>query len=363
MPNSLALLSQLTHLQALDVSSNLLDASDAIHMFPSLHKLPLLYLRVADNQLGDAGVIVMSQHMSAFSLVTLLDIGRNGCSSVGAEELGSALYGLPNLQSLSVSQNRICADFVEVMVPHLGSVPELRELCMTASCRDGPGFGNRGAVALAAALSTAPKLETLRLECNRIGVVGCTALAQRMTTLKNLRTLNLGRNRLGPGNSIVELAKSFTSLPNLEELILQGAEVYNEGALVLATYLPHLSSLLLLNMDACGLTVEGLRSLAGCLSQLTRLQNLTLKYNLLFVAGCSVLLPALAAMSSIEVLSLRGCALGSLGLDAMASMLPYMHKLKELDLAENGIRCAIEFVPHEAEAHLGVVPRPLVITF
>ena len=338
MPKALTKLSQLARLKVLDLSSNFLDCSDAMHLFPCLYNLPLLHLKVADNRLEDAGVIVMSQHVSAISCITLLDVGRNGCSSIGAEELGSALYGLPKLQSLNVSENRICSEFVEVLVPHLSSVPDLRELCMKACGRGGPGFGNYGAVALAEALSAAPKLERLRVECNRIGVVGCTALAQHMTQCTRLSTLNLGRNRLGPGGSITALAESFANLAELQELVLQGAELYNEGAVVLASHLPHLTNLRLLNVGGCGLTVAGLNSLAECLPQLTSLEALTLKYNLMFVAGCNALLPALVAMESLQDLSLRGCALGSHGVIAMAPKLPSMNNLQRLDRAENGIR-------------------------
>ena len=341
-PKALTQFSRMAGLQELDLSSNLLDSSDAMHLFPSLHNLPLVHLRVADNQLEDAGVIVMSQHMSAISLITLLDVGRNGCTSAGAEELGSALCGLPNLQSLNVSENRICAEFVEALVPYFASVPELRELCMKACGNCGHGFGNNGAVALAEALSAAPKLERLLVECNRIGGVGCTALAQHMTQCTGLSTLDLGRNRLGPGCSILALAQSFSNLSVLQELILQGAEIYNDGAVALANNLPRLSNLRLLNVGGCGLTVAGLRSLAGCLPELTSLQTLNLKNNLMFVAGCNALLPALVEMGSLQDLSLRGCALGSRGAVAMALQLPGMNTLKRLDLTANGIRCGIQ---------------------
>lgn len=119
---------------------------------------------------------------------------------------------------------------------------------------------------------------------------------------------------------------------------LAGAEVYNEGAVALAAYLPSLLSLRVLNVGGCGLTIEGLRSFAGCLPHLHSLEHLTLKYNLMFVAGCAVLLPALTALKSLEVLSLRGCALGCSGSAALSLELPRMRQLKELDLAENGLR-------------------------
>jgi Ran GTPase-activating protein (RanGAP) involved in mRNA processing and transport len=194
-----------------------------MHLLPSLSKLPLLHLKLSHNKLGDAGVTVMSQHLSAVSCLTLLDISRNYCSSIGAEELGAALHGLPSLRVLDVSGNRVCAIFVEVLVPHLSSLPDLREFSIAACRQNGPGFGNRGASLLAAAMAAVPKLESLNLEFNRIGVIGCTALAQCMTVLQSLQVLRLGRNRLGPGPSITALAESFASLTSLKELNLQGA--------------------------------------------------------------------------------------------------------------------------------------------
>lgn len=219
--DALTEISKLEQLKVLNLANNGLKCSDATHLFPSLRQLPLLQLNVADNDLGDAGVVVLSEHLSAVGQITLLNISNNSCSSVAAEDLGFALHSLPKLRCLRVSENRICSVFVQMLVPHLLDLPELRELYIAASS-EGPGFGNYGAVALAEALWRAPKLEVLNVDCNRIGVMGCMALTQHLSSLQELRTLDLGRNRLGPGSSIFTLAHSLMHLTGLEQLTLQG---------------------------------------------------------------------------------------------------------------------------------------------
>ena len=153
---------------------------------------------LSEHEIGDEGCEVLCNNLSAFSLVSSLDLDSNRITSRGGTALGTALAisALPLLTTLDLMCNNIgsagalaLADAIRIQ-----SCPLLVYLDLHGNI-----IGDDGAVAIAAAFSTgaaAKHLKHLNLSANGIDDRGCAALSLLFDgcSHSNLEHLDLSEN-------------------------------------------------------------------------------------------------------------------------------------------------------------------------
>ncbi len=176
-------------------------------------------LAVDNNQIRADGAQAIVEN---FPDLTHLYLGSN--NQVGDDGATVIANGLPQLTTLSIEDHSRIRTKGAIAIAN--GLPQLTTLSL-----EGSNVRDQGAVAIATGL---PQLVTLNLSVhNGIGAVGATAIAE------NLTNLNLERNR-----------------------------IRDEGAIAIANGLPQLTAL---NLHLNILKIDGVRSLAGNLHNLTQL--------------------------------------------------------------------------------------------
>lgn len=192
-------------------------------------------------------------------------------------------------------------------------------------------------------------------------------MAAELEDDSELEELNLDNAGL-TGADIIALARAVGQHAGLRQLDLSRNAVSSAGVqAAIVNALAKNRSLTCLGLDACSITDEGIRCLAGALDRNATLQILTLSHNAIGFEGASALAEALrssacrlrrlevahvglrrelaaeflsgvADNSSLEALVLRDNPLGDEGLEEVAIALQRNTTLRELDLSRCGFR-------------------------
>jgi len=218
------------------------------------------------------------------------------------------------------------------------------------------GLGDVHGATLAAALT--PSLTFLDLTHNQMGPAGAAALAAALPRLPQLTTLRLSGNPFEAAG----VAALAPALPATLRALELGCRMGDAGAAALGPFLPPLRDLTRVDFSYNGLTDAGLRDLLPNLPE--TLRELQLDGNPFGPAGAREVAAALQGLRGLQLLSLKACALGDAGMQALAPA-PALRdhpELTELRLSDNGIGAV------GAEALAAVLPtlprvRQLGFTF
>jgi uncharacterized protein (TIGR02996 family) len=180
----------------------------------------------------------------------------------------------------------------------------------------------------AAAFLKSPWLPRIRRLILR-GIEGDEGFAPFATSpaLANLRALNVTANELS-ADALAELA-----LPRVENLVLTGNPIGDEGTLNLAQW-KQLANVDTLYLSACEITDGGIDQLFSG-APLAKLTKLTLSSNELGDEGANVLVRAAARMPALEHLELIRCGLSQSGVTALATA--KLPNLRRLDVRYNNV--------------------------
>ncbi|CAJ1440809.1 unnamed protein product [Effrenium voratum] len=119
--------------------------------------------------------------------------GAPGAEAGGwGQALGAALQQMPRLQTLKLSQNQIGVKGAQALARGLEGTTALELLWLWEN-----RIGDAGCEALGVALQQMPRLQTLILSQNQIGVKGAQALARGLEANASLEVLWLFQNSLG----------------------------------------------------------------------------------------------------------------------------------------------------------------------
>ncbi|RHY28856.1 hypothetical protein DYB32_005650 [Aphanomyces invadans] len=244
-------------------------------------------LKLGGFDLGDRGAWVLGKALASNESLGLLDLGFNGITSKGIEQIAEALEEGKNrtLKTLYLSGN---------------------------------GVGVGGAARLAAALRSNKSLKTLYLSGNGIGDEGLKHLADMLRVNTSLTALYLGTNSIGSGG-MAHLADALTVNEHVEELMLSQNRIESAGVLSLVEAFATANlPLQTLEIGFNGIDAAGVTALADVLdSRPNQLQNLYLDNNPVGDAGAAALGRCLAkkakSHSSLRVLDLSYAQLSLLG--------------------------------------------------
>ena len=178
-----AALAQGTGLEDLDLSDNPLTPACGPPLAALLHRHPgLTRLNLNDTGLEDEGVECIADALAAGAAPNLVDLelSQNEITPEAAAKLGAALATRPRLARLNLRDNELESAGVVSIAAGLSAAGKgagtswaLREVDVSAS-----QVGRKGAVALAAAVATAPHLSSLALDDNQIAEDGVRSVEE-----------------------------------------------------------------------------------------------------------------------------------------------------------------------------------------
>lgn len=182
----------------------------------------------------------------------VLDLSGNRLGDGGAAELGRALAGAPRVQQLALGNNAIGDAGLDALLDALcaGGAPALAVLDLRWNRLHAPA-------PLARALQhPALALQHLDLSWNKLGVPGALALAASLRG-SALRTLLLGHCDV-PAEAALPLARALQEAGcALEELVLSGNPLGQDGARTLLGGVRAESRLRRIELRGCGLHAAG----------------------------------------------------------------------------------------------------------
>ena len=197
-------------------------------------------------------------------------------------------------------------------------------------------LGHEGAIALAAALVNAPRLEALQLNFHSVGDSGATAVAAALSHLPCMTDLGLLGNAIGASGAVA-LADALVHVPKLDRLFLGRNEVGHEGAVVLAKGLANVPRLRFLQLGFNLIGDAGMAALAAALPHVPQLRMLAVPANSIGPEGIVSLAGALVHVPRLTSLFLTCNTLERQGAEALADALQYVPDLVQLGLSDLGL--------------------------
>ncbi|TWW70631.1 leucine-rich repeat-containing protein 31 [Takifugu flavidus] len=288
------LLECLPELEELDVSWNELIGGCLKALTSHLQQVGALRaLRMCGCRLSPDDVAALGEVLSCMPLVEILDLSWN--NGVG----GGALQGWlgppdPPLRELHLVSCQLTAADAALLGRIVSALPRLRVLDVSCNALLGQEGGGGGFGQLAASLSHAATLNTLRLQACGLTV-----------------------------DSLGDLGGALRSLPALRELDLSSNKSLAGGLNRLTLHLAHLTHLESLGLHRCGLKRDDLEALIQALPALTALTALNVSANKEVGGVVHALVSALPLMQ-MKHLPLNSCSLNEESFTALALAVPYL---------------------------------------
>ncbi|XP_067916239.1 NACHT, LRR and PYD domains-containing protein 3-like isoform X2 [Heterodontus francisci] len=299
---------------------------------PVLHKCQML--RLSSNQLGDAGLKLLSAALRNLDCnIQELRMENNGLASSSAEDLASALSTNRSLTVLNLGNNKLGDLGVKLLSAALRSPDckiqrlELARVALTNSC----------AKDLASIFTANRSLTVLNLNHNKLGDSGMKLLS---AALRNpdckIQTLEL--DAAGLTDSCAEdLASTLSANQSLKVLNLGSNNLGDSGVKLLSVALRNPDcKIQKLGLGGNNLTDSCIEDLASALSTNRSLTDLDLSCNKLGDSGVKLLSEALRNPDcKIQKLGLWGVGLTDSCVEDLASALSTKQSLKSLNLRSN----------------------------
>ena len=319
-------LEQLTNLQHLDLSPNVIGVDGAMALAEGLkngvnieylldqrdndigddgamgiveglkNAASLRTLNLRSIRIGDDGVAALAEGLKHLTSLQTLDLGMNRIGDDGVAALAEGLKHLTSLQTLNLNWNRIDDDGVAALAEVIKYLTSLQTLDLSMNYRI-----DDGVAALAEGLKHLTSLQTLNLKWNRIGDDGVSALAEGIKHLTSLQTLKLDKNTIGD-DGVVALAEGIKHLTSLQTLDLSDNAIGDDGVVALAEGIKHLTSLQTLKLDKNTIGDDGVAALAEGIKHLTSLQTLNLAVNTIGDDGVAALAEGIKHLTSLQTL-------------------------------------------------------------
>lgn len=275
------------------------------HLGAQLRRLDL-----TDCQLQAGGAGTLAGALPRMLRLEALLLGGNGIGPIGARSLGEGLRALhETLEELDLSENGLGPTGIQNLAGPLQALPKLRVLRLR-----GGWASSEGVPALLELLrGCARGLEKLDISQNRLGAPAVRLLLAELPDLPELQWLNLSENSFAVAEfaaqpNAANFARLAEAAPKLRELELSGCGLGScEFALrVIAKGMP--LALQSLTLSASKLREQQLRALVEDLPQLLELQSLAMVQAQIDDAALEPLAALIAGdrMPRLHTLDLRG---------------------------------------------------------
>ncbi|KAG7526645.1 leucine-rich repeat-containing protein 31 [Solea senegalensis] len=304
----------------LSVSHCDLTATDLLELATLLQFLPQLEdVDVSWNDLIGGCLTTLTSHLHHVGGVRSLRLCSCRLSVDDITGLGEALGCIPFLEVLDLSWNSgIGGRGLQALLGKL--LPPLREMHLVA-CQ----LTAADAAALGGKLSSLPRLCVLDVSCNpqltqEVEGGGFRELAASLSHATSLTTLRLHACGLTP-DCLDALGGSLRYLPSVRELDVSCNRAVSGGLNLLTFHLAHLTHLEIFDVHLCCLTHADLEALIQVLPALTALTELDVSSNK-EAGGVVHLLVSALPLTQMKRLPLNSCSLNQESLTALAQIVP-----------------------------------------
>ncbi|XP_028288165.1 leucine-rich repeat-containing protein 31-like isoform X2 [Parambassis ranga] len=302
-----------------------LTATDLLELATLLQFLPQLEeLDVSWNELIGGSLAALTSHLQHVGNIRKLRLCGCRLSVIDVTALGETLTCIPLLEILDLSWNgAVGGGALQCLLGKLH--PLLRELHLVA-CQ----LTAADAAVLGGMVAALPRLCVLDVSCNpqltqEVDAGGFRALAASLSHAASLTTLRLQGCGL-MADSLDELGASLRCLPSVRELNLSCNRRLAGGLSRLTCHLSHVAHLESLDLHLCCLTPGDLDALIQVLPALTALTELDVSSN---KETGGVVLPLVSALTVTQMrrLPLNCCALNEESFTALALAVPYLRSV------------------------------------
>ncbi|XP_054863342.1 leucine-rich repeat-containing protein 31 isoform X2 [Amphiprion ocellaris] len=302
-----------------------LTATDLLELASLLQFLPQLEeVDVSWNELIGGSLAALTSHMQQVSGIRTLRICSCRLNANDVAALGNSLGSVPLLEILDLSWNSgVGGGALQGLLGKLQ--PVLRELHLVA-CQ----LTAADAAVLGGVVAALPRLSLLDVSCNpqlsqEVDAGGFKQLAASLSHATNLTTLRLQACGL-TANGIDALGGSLRYLPSVRELDLSCNKQLSGGLSRLTCHLAHVTHLESLDLHLCCLSHSDLEQLIQVLPSLTSLTELDVSSNQ--EAG-GVVRPLVSALPVRQMrrLPLNSCSLNEESFNALALVVPYLRSV------------------------------------
>lgn len=281
----------------------------------------LTVLKLGYNNLGDAGVTILSTGIAKHKSLRLLDLGFNNFGDDGAKALAMAM-------------RQAAQTF------HGGT---LHTLYLAGNL-----IGEDGALALADCIRYSRCLRKLYVTGNRIGAGGVQAITEAILEEEirlrgELRPEDDDAVDLEIDSSHVKSPRPRGTFEGLQELFLGGTGMSTMGCQAVSRLLERTSCLKVISLPNCDMGDEEICILASSIRKNKArlpLESIQLSFNNLTYKGLEALSNALWGSTTLKELKLDNNEIGDRGAHQIAAILPALRALETLDVGFNAIKAA-----------------------
>ncbi|XP_034415793.1 leucine-rich repeat-containing protein 31 [Cyclopterus lumpus] len=298
-------------------ATDLLESATLLQFLPQLEEVDVSW-----NELIGGCLTALTSHLQDVGGIRALRLCSCRLNAVDVSALGEALACVPLLEILDLSWNGgVGGGALQGLLGKLH--PPLRELHLVA-CQ----LTAADATALGETLSTVSSLRVLDVSCNpqltqEVDVGGFRALAASLSHATALATLRLQACGLTP-DGLDALGGSLRCLPSVRELDLSCNKGLAGGLDRLTPHLVHLTHLESLDLHLCCLTRSDLEALIQVLPSLAAMTQLDVSSNK-EAGGVAHQLVTALPLTQMRRLPLNSCSLNQESFTALALVVPYLH--------------------------------------
>ena len=371
-------------LKVLKMSNCKVTRSEANEIGDIFKTAPLIELDLSDNpDLAAIGATLIFRALKSAELKTLqvLNLRNCGITDKAIKDFIVALTTSTNLGELDISYNQFTSDSIlkifevlrntqiQVLKVNdcriLWSKKEPNEVAkyipnMTKLCHLELSDTN---FLISSILNCTSTLEIVDISrCLHVNDEEAKALADGISSNPNLRKLNISYNDLTT-SGIIQISKVLQNSTGLQSFAINNCKIRDNATQFIAAVISHNPQLVELNVSwnaltgigairiiqsltcnnhlqvlkvaGCGLMEREADELARVLSDKTGLKELDLSWNELKAEGVNVVIKALSAIVSLQVLKIENCNITDKAVDVLSNNLAKHYALTELDVSHN----------------------------
>ena len=344
-------LTTVTNLRELDISYNQYTSDSILKIFAALRNTQIQVLKVNGCiifwsikepnevtryfpnmtklhhlELSDTNFLI-SSILNCTSTLEIVDISR--CLHVNDEEAKALADGIssnPNLRKLDISYNDLTTSGVIQISKALQNTTGLQSFAIN-NCK----IRDNATQFIAAVISHNPQLVELNISWNALTAVGVIRIIQSLTYNNHLQVLKAAGCGLTEREAD-ELAKVLSDKTGLKELDLSWNELKADGVNVVIKALSAVVSLQVLKIDNCNIADKAVGILSNNLAKYYALTELDISHNNFTAAGIATVVESLKALSNLIILKLSSCILDEGSSNTIASAIGNNCNLSHFEL-------------------------------
>ena len=258
-----------------------------------------------------------------------LDLSYYGIGDGLCQALAAGLRGLPNLESLDLSDNRLTGLSLAKTLTAAGFIPTLTALNLGSN-----KLGVEGMRGLMELLSRTQTLESLGIADSRCGDKEAQLLALGLSQNSTLKEVDLHGNNFGVGAGLA-FAKTLDqrySKCTIEDLDLSWTQIRKEGAVAIAQAIAHNTTLEKLDLSYCAFGDNGTMHMMESLRTNRTMNWLEMDNNQIKGRGALVIANSLEENKTLTYLQLWDNPLGKSGGRAMLRCVARTGDVRSIDL-------------------------------